>query len=74
MLAAHAAVALDSAGQKESLNTAIDSRDLIGQAKGIIMARDEVDADEAFAMLVKASQDLNKKLRLVAEEVVAKRP
>jgi GAF domain-containing protein len=54
----------------EQLQAAIDSRDVIGQAKGIIMARLSVDADEAFAMLRNLSQVRNIKLREVARQVV----
>ncbi len=44
---------------------------MIGQAKGIIMARQQVDADEAFEILRRGSQRLNRKLRDVAEELTA---
>jgi GAF domain-containing protein len=54
----------------EQLQTALTSRDLIGQAKGILMAHHKIDADEAFAMLRKASQDTNCKLREVARQLV----
>ena len=46
------------------------SRDLIGQAKGIIMHAHRVTADEAFALLVRRSQETNTKLVDVAEAVV----
>ena len=48
------------------LQRAIDSRDVIGQAKGILMERFGVDDSEAFQMLVKSSQDTNLKLVKVA--------
>lgn len=48
------------------LHEAIDSRDVIGQAKGILMARQGIDADAAFEVLRHASQDLNIKLVDVA--------
>lgn len=44
------------------LRHAIDTRDLIGQAKGILMNRESIDADAAFEMLRRTSQDLNIKL------------
>ena len=44
----------------------MDSRDLIGQAKGILMERFGVDVGTAFQMLVKSSQDTNMKLTAVA--------
>jgi hypothetical protein len=49
------------------LKKAVDSRDLIGQAKGILMERFTVDAEAAFQMLVKSSQDTNMKLTKVAQ-------
>ncbi len=53
------------------LNEALESRDLIGQAKGIIMERERVPDDEAFAMLVTISQNSNIKLRDVAKRLVS---
>ncbi|MEJ3654035.1 ANTAR domain-containing protein [Actinomycetes bacterium KLBMP 9759] len=41
--------------QEVQLRRAIDSRDVIGQAKGIIMARRDVSADEAFDILRRTS-------------------
>ncbi len=54
----------------EELKEALRSRDVIGAAKGILMARSEVDEETAFAMLVSASQRENRKLREVAEALV----
>ncbi|MFC0111477.1 ANTAR domain-containing protein [Kibdelosporangium aridum] len=45
---------------------AIDSRDVIGQAKGILMARRGITAEKAFDELRRASQNLNIKLTEVA--------
>ena len=53
------------------LTSAIDSRDVIGQAKGVIMSQHRVTADEAFAMLKRASQRRNRKLVDLAVEVAA---
>ena len=52
------------------LEEALKSRDVIGQAKGIIMERERVTADQAFEMLRKVSQARNTKLRELAEQVV----
>jgi hypothetical protein len=49
------------------LQRAVDSRDVIGQAKGILMERFTVSDDEAFQMLVRSSQETNMKLVDVAE-------
>jgi GAF domain-containing protein len=54
----------------EQLHEALQSRDVIGQAKGILMARHGVDPDEAFQLLRKRSQAVNRKLREVAAELV----
>lgn len=54
----------------DDLKRALRSRDLIGTAKGIVMARDGVDEETAFAMLVNVSQRGNRKLRDVAEDLV----
>lgn len=55
----------------DGLQRALESRDLIGQAKGVIMAALHCTADEAFALLVKQSQAENRKLVDVAFDVVA---
>jgi GAF domain-containing protein len=54
----------------EQLHTALQSRDVIGQAKGILMARHRVGPDEAFELLRGMSQSANRKLRDVAAHVV----
>ena len=53
------------------LSTALESRELIGQAKGILMAREGCSADAAFDLLREVSQRTNRKLRDFAQEVVA---
>jgi AmiR/NasT family two-component response regulator len=55
--------------QAEGLQIALESRDVIGQAKGILMAREHVTADEAFDILRTTSQHLNVKLRELAARV-----
>ena len=54
----------------EHLHRALESRDIIGQAKGILMERYDVDAAEAFELLVKLSQTSNTALTVVAEKLV----
>ncbi|MBB5111303.1 AmiR/NasT family two-component response regulator [Micromonospora echinospora] len=77
--AAYAAVALANAHLYESTSTlaqqmreAMRSRAVIEQAKGIIMGQRRCSADEAFTLLAKLSQDTNRKLRDVAEALVAR--
>ncbi|MDT8912505.1 GAF and ANTAR domain-containing protein [Amycolatopsis sp. PS_44_ISF1] len=53
------------------LNRALETRAVIDQAKGILMAAHRIDAEEAFRRLVKRSQDGNQKLYDVAAEFVA---
>jgi transcriptional regulator with GAF, ATPase, and Fis domain len=69
VFAAHAAVAMATARERGELHAAIDSRDLIGQAKGILMARHHITADQAFDLLRRTSQQLNLKLRDIADSV-----
>jgi GAF domain-containing protein len=52
------------------LQEAMESRAEIEQAKGILMAAERCSADEAFAILVRASQNQNRKLRAIAIEIV----
>ena len=73
LLASHAAVALADAQREAQLTRALGSRDVIGQAKGILMERHGIDPDEAFRLLVRTSQQLNRKLRDVAGDVVRTR-
>lgn len=54
------------------LATALESRAVIDQAKGIIMAREGCSADEAFVLLRKTSQRRNTKLRTVAQEIIGR--
>ncbi len=54
----------------EQLQAAIDTRDVIGQAKGIIMHREAVTDREAFEILRTTSQQSNRKLRDVARLVI----
>jgi GAF domain-containing protein len=53
-----------------NLSNALESRDIIGQAKGIIMERQRCTPDEAFGILREASQHRNMKLRDLARDVV----
>lgn len=69
VFAAHAAVALSAARRQEHLERKAETRDIIGRAKGILMARSGVTDDDAFAMLVRASQRMNVRLRDVARRI-----
>ncbi|MFE9440707.1 ANTAR domain-containing protein [Streptomyces sp. NPDC006602] len=70
LFTAHVSLALDSSTVREQLTEAMRTRDLIGQATGILMERMDMDAAEAFESLVKASQRENVKLRDLARRIV----
>jgi transcriptional regulator with GAF, ATPase, and Fis domain len=70
VLASHAAVALNSARTGEQLQVAIETRQEIGEALGMLMQRYRISSDAAFAVLKRASQDHNIKLREVAQHLV----
>jgi GAF domain-containing protein len=67
LLAVHAAIAMKSNTTESQLRIALDSRDIIGQAKGILMERYKISSVEAFHLLVVASQHTHLKLRQVAD-------
>ena len=52
------------------LQAALATREMIGQAQGILMERERISADAAFDILRRASQHLNIKLRVVAQNLV----
>ena len=54
----------------EQLQRAMESRATIEQAKGILMAQSRITPDEAFQLLVRASQRENRKLREIAAGIV----
>ncbi|MFG3099967.1 ANTAR domain-containing protein [Streptomyces sp. NPDC048182] len=66
----HVGLALDSTTVREQLTEAMRTRDLIGQATGILMERLGIDAAGAFESLVRASQRENVKLRDLARRLV----
>ena len=70
MFAAHAATAYMGARDRSGLMATVTTRNLIGQAQGILMERHRVTADQAFAMLSKVSQENNVKLRDLADRLV----
>jgi GAF domain-containing protein len=70
LFAALAAVALNAAQTEENLQLALRSRDVIGQAMGILMERHGITDKGAFHRLSTASQQLNVRLKDVADQVV----
>lgn len=70
VLAAHAAAAILASREGEELQSALSTRDRIGQAKGIIMERFGIDDIRAFEMLRRLSQDSNTRLVDIAQRVI----
>lgn len=73
ILATHAALAFRAAQNKEradQLDRALQSNREIGMAVGVLMARGGMTQEEAFSVLRRASQHLNRKLRDIAVQVV----
>ncbi|MFJ7217406.1 GAF and ANTAR domain-containing protein [Amycolatopsis sp. NPDC098790] len=73
MFATHAAIALAAASTEANLRMAVEHRDTIGMAKGLLMQAHDVDPVHAFRMLVEASQHSNMKLHQVAAWLVEHR-
>ena len=74
LFAMHAASALGQAQHVGQLHQAMASRDVIGQAKGMLMERFGLDAERAFALLVRSSQQANMKLLAVAQWLTGSHP
>jgi hypothetical protein len=55
----------------ESVTEVSERRAVINQALGILMLRYGINADDAFGLLTKLSQESNTKLRIIAEHLVA---
>jgi GAF domain-containing protein len=72
MLATHAALSIIAADRQDQFDSALASRDLIGQAKGIIMERFGVDAIRAFELLRRLSQESNTPVRVIAERLTSR--
>lgn len=69
-LADQVGLALSHADTVSHLGVAMEARTRIGQAQGVLMERYGLDADEAFAVLRRYSQDSNTKLWRVAERLL----
>jgi GAF domain-containing protein len=69
VLASHAAVAMKAAISEAGTEAALQTRDVIGQAKGILMERHKLSPTEAFERLRRISQLRHIKLRDLAQDV-----
>jgi GAF domain-containing protein len=54
----------------DNLQSALETRGVIDQAKGILMDRHKLTADQAFQVLAQMSMKTNRKLRAVADDLV----
>jgi len=75
ILAAMAGLALTAAEAhddevRDTLQAALTTREMIGQAQGILMERERITAEQAFDILRRASGHLNTRLRDVAQALV----
>lgn len=70
MLATHAAGVMAGMNRQQEFESGLASRDLIGQAKGIIMNEFAVDAVRAFEMMTKQSQNTNTPVKVVAQQII----
>jgi hypothetical protein len=69
LLSSLGGVVLDASRQQANLRAAIESRQVIGEAIGILKTQRHVTSDEAFTMLSQASQRMNVKLRELAHRI-----
>ncbi len=70
ILATHAALGWNMVRRDEQFRSALASRDIIGQAKGMIMERFKIDAVQSFELLKRLSQSSNTPLVVVARQLV----
>ncbi|ELR82481.1 MULTISPECIES: GAF and ANTAR domain-containing protein [Mycobacterium] len=70
VFATHIALAWSMLRRNDQFRSALASRDIIGQAKGVIMERFGIDAVEAFQLLTRVSQQSNIKLIEIARALI----
>ena len=70
IMATHTALVWNMVRRDEQFRSALASRDIIGQAKGMIMERFKIDAVQAFELLKRLSQSSNTPLVAVARQLV----
>lgn len=72
-LGAHASAAISASQRTDGLGAALESRNLIGQAQGVLMVVYDLDSEGAFQYMRRLSMDDNTKLREVAGQIIAQR-
>jgi hypothetical protein len=55
---------------RQSIETALETREVIGQAQGILMEREQISPDAAYDILRRASKHLETRIRDVAQSIV----
>ena len=70
IFAVHATEAMSKARLVSGLQTAMESRHLIGIAQGILAVRYDISYEAAFDVLHRYSNDTNTKLRDVAQQLI----
>lgn len=70
VFATHIALAWSMMRRQDQFRSALASRDIIGQAKGVVMERFDLDAVEAFELLTRLSQQSNTKLIDIAKALI----
>lgn len=72
LLAIHTSLVWQMLRRHEQFHAALASRDVIGQAKGMVMERFGIDAAQAFGLLKRLSQESNRPLTEVARQLVSR--
>jgi len=74
LLSSMAGVVVDASRRQAQLRAALESRQVIGEAVGILRHQSKLSSDEAFEVLIRASQRMNVKLRDIARRIVQATP
>jgi GAF domain-containing protein len=70
VVATHMALTLESMHHDRHYRSALGSRDIIGQAKGILMERFDIDAGAAFALLTELAHKAHRPVVVIAKDVL----
>lgn len=70
ILATHAALTLEAMHQDRHYRSVLGSRDIIGQAKGVLMERFDIDVAAAFSLLTRLSEQSHRPVVVVAKELL----
>jgi hypothetical protein len=70
IFATHTALVWNTVQREQQFRTALVSRDNIGQAKGMLMERFDIEAAGAFELLKRVSQESNTPVAQIAQRVI----